>query len=124
MMRRIYDPNQYGFLEPLQPMNTFVSVFALALGVSQLVFFLNILWSLWRGEKAAHNPWRANSLEWDLPSPPPHGNFEAMPAVYRGPYEYSYPGRGEDFWPQGEPPDGGGVHAPTGGPPVLEGVVQ
>jgi cytochrome c oxidase subunit 1 len=124
MMRRIYDPNQYGFLEPLQPMNTFISVFALALGASQLVFIINILWSLWRGERAPENPWSSNSLEWDLPSPPPHGNFEAMPAVYRGPYEYSYPGRGEDFWPQSEPPDGQQVSVKTGGSPVAEGVPQ
>jgi hypothetical protein len=29
-----------------------------------------------------------------------------MPHVYRGPYEYSVPGREADFWPQWDPPDG------------------
>ena len=104
MMRRIYDPNQYEYLAPYQPMNTFISVSALLLGAAQLIFMFNFLWSLRRGEKAPANPWNANSLEWTLPSPPPHGNFPTMPTVYRGPYEYSVPGREADYWPQSEPP--------------------
>jgi cytochrome c oxidase subunit 1 len=104
MMRRIYDPNQYEYLAPYQPMNTFISVSALLLGAAQLIFMFNFLWSLRGGKKAPANPWNANSLEWTLPSPPPHGNFATMPTVYRGPYEYSVPGRTEDYWPQDEPP--------------------
>ena len=103
MMRRIYDPNQYEYLAQYQPMNTFISVSALCLGAAQLIFLVNFLMSL-RGKKAPSNPWNANSLEWTLPSPPPHGNFPAMPTVYRGPYEYSVPGREEDYWPQSDPP--------------------
>jgi len=37
------------------------------------------------------------------PSPPPHGNFATTPTVYRGPYEYSLPGRENDFTMQSEP---------------------
>jgi len=55
-------------------------------------------------KKAGDNPWKANTLEWQCPSPPPHGNFATMPNVYRGPYEYSLPERESDFWPQNEPP--------------------
>jgi cytochrome c oxidase subunit 1 len=104
MMRRIYDPNQYEYLAQYQPMNTFISVSALLLGAAQLVFLFNFLWSLRGGKKAPANPWNSNSLEWTLPSPPPHGNFPTMPTVYRGPYEYSVPGREADYWPQSEPP--------------------
>jgi cytochrome c oxidase subunit 1 len=57
-----------------------------------------------RGKKAGENPWKANSLEWQCPSPPPHGNFAELPTVYRGPYEYSHPDRELDYWPQNEPP--------------------
>ena len=46
----------------------------------------------------------ATTLEWTVPSPPPHGNFAELPTVYRGPYEYSVPGHEEDFWPQHLPP--------------------
>ena len=35
-----------------------------------------------------------------------HGNFETVPTVYRGPYEYSLPGADSDFTPQHVPDDG------------------
>jgi cytochrome c oxidase subunit 1 len=106
MMRRLYDPNQYEFLAPLQPMNTFISICAFILGAAQLLFLFNFVWSMLKGPKAPPNPWRANSLEWTLPSPPPHGNFTSMPVVHRGPYEYSAPGAPDDYWPQDAPPGG------------------
>ncbi|MFQ5877685.1 MAG: cbb3-type cytochrome c oxidase subunit I [Acidobacteriota bacterium] len=114
-MRRIYDPTQYEFLRPLQPINEFITVSAFLLGAAQVVFAANFLWSLVAGRRAARNPWSANSLEWTAPSPPPHGNFATIPAVYRGPYEYSLPGASEDFLPQDRP--GAEVPAPTA-PPV------
>ena len=52
---------------------------------------------------AEANPWKANTLEWQTPSPPGHGNFDVLPEVYRGPYEFSHPDRDEDFWPQNSP---------------------
>jgi len=66
----------------------------------QPVFFYNFIRSMVRGRIASENPWRANTLEWLAPSPPPHGNFAQLPAVYRGPYEYGAEDREEDFWPQ------------------------
>ena len=68
----------------------------------QLVFFINFVWSLLRGKKADRNPYNSNTLEWTVPSPPPHGNFAELPTVYRGPYEYSHPDRKQDYWPQNE----------------------
>jgi len=102
-MRRIYDPNQYEFLQPLAPMNKFVSISAFLLGLSQLPFMFNFLWSLVKGKKADINPWRDNGLEWTVPSPPPHGNFAHTPTVYHGPYEFSHPQAAEDFLPQNQP---------------------
>ena len=48
------------------------------------------------------NPWRSTTIEWTNTTSPPlgHGNFETVPSVYRGPYEYSVPGESEDFIPQ------------------------
>jgi cytochrome c oxidase subunit 1 len=102
-MRRIYNPMQYEFLQPLAGVNRFVTYAAVALLLSQVLFVFNFFHSMWRGKKAPANPWRANTLEWAAPSPPPHGNFEAIPTVYRGPYEYSPPGFAEDWLPQNEP---------------------
>jgi cytochrome c oxidase subunit 1 len=103
-MRRIYDPEQYAFLKPFMPVNQFMSICALLLGLSQLIFFANLFYSLFWGPKASRNPWHSNSLEWSAPSPPPHGNFESIPIVYRGPYEYSAPEMEADYWPQTLPP--------------------
>ena len=99
-MRRIYDPSQYEFLKPLLGMNTFITVMAFCLGASQLFFLINFIWSLFAGPRAGENPWQSNTLEWDAPSPPPHGNFLTPPVVYRGPYEYSSPEVVEDWLPQ------------------------
>ncbi|MCX6881973.1 MAG: cytochrome C oxidase subunit I, partial [Verrucomicrobia bacterium] len=58
------------------------------------------------------NPWDATTLEWQTPTPPPHGNFAVEPTVYRGPYEYSVPGAVRDFIPQNEIDNKGKAKAP------------
>ena len=99
-MRRIYNPLQYEFLHDIQWWNVFITMSAFCLGLAQLIFFVNFIWSLIAGKKADKNPWEANTLEWTAPSPPGHGNFETTPTVYRGPYEYSSPLVKEDWLPQ------------------------
>jgi cytochrome c oxidase subunit 1 len=100
-MRRIYDPTIYDFLKPQQPLNVFISLSAFALFAVQILFAINFLWSLKFGKKAPQNPWNDNGLEWSLPNPAPHGNWERTPNVYRGPYEFSSPEAGSaDFLPQ------------------------
>ncbi|HXH12416.1 MAG TPA: cbb3-type cytochrome c oxidase subunit I [Alphaproteobacteria bacterium] len=102
-MRRIYNPLQYDFLTALQPLNVFITVAAFVLFLGQLPFVVNVFWSLVAGKVAERNPWQANTLEWVAASPPPHGNFEALPMVYRGPYEYSPPQIAEEWLPQNRP---------------------
>ncbi len=100
-MRRIYNPLQYDFLKPIQPINVFISISAFVLGAAQFLLLANIIWSLAKGKKAEDNPWRANTLEWTTPTPPPHGNWDGpLPVVYHGPYEYSSPLTAEDYLPQ------------------------
>ncbi len=102
-MRRIYNPTQYDFLKPQQPLNEFITIAAIILLLGQLPFIINFFWSMFRGNLAGRNPWQANTLEWAAPSPPPHGNFETLPRVYHGPYGYSQPGTSEDWQPQYQP---------------------
>ncbi len=118
-MRRIYDPTQYEFLRPLQPLNQFISISAFLLFASQSIFALNFILSWFKGEKAPDNPWRDNSLEWTVPSPPPHGNFATVPVVYRGPYEYSSPQSEDDFLPQNAPPPARLPDAQRSAPPTI-----
>jgi len=100
-MRRIYNPMQYDFLHPLQHWNVFITVSAFCLGSTQILFAINLFWSLFKGKPAERNPWKANTLEWSAPTPTPHGNFgDTLPTVYRGPYEYSSPDVPEDWLPQ------------------------
>jgi cytochrome c oxidase subunit 1 len=57
-----------------------------------------------KGPKAAANPWNCTTLEWTVPSPPPHDNFGGvLPVVLHGAYEYSVPGAPRDFIMQTEP---------------------
>ena len=99
-MRRLYDPTQYQFLQPMQPINKFISISVFLLLASQIFFVINFIMSWFNGRKAPENPWEDNGLEWSTPSPPPHGNWDKSPAVYRGPYEFSSPLVEEDFLPQ------------------------
>jgi len=81
---------------------TFITVAILLTVFAQGLFLINFLWSLFRGEKAEEcNPWRATTLEWSVPSPPPADDFGLSdPVVYRGAYEFSLPDVAEDFVPQ------------------------
>ena len=76
---------------PGSSLRTFVTVATILTVAAQALFILNFVWSLWRGEKTEEsNPWRATTLEWSIPSPPPVDNFGACePLVYRGAYEFS-----------------------------------
>lgn len=89
---------------PVLHWNPVMSWSAWILGVGQIPFIINIFLSLKTGRKCSTNPWDSTTLEWDTPSPPPHGNFIKPITVYRGPYEYSVPGADKDFLPQSEAP--------------------
>ncbi|HET9374237.1 MAG TPA: cbb3-type cytochrome c oxidase subunit I [Chthoniobacterales bacterium] len=103
MMRRIADPTLYDHLRSQQPLQIFITLSAFGLGLSTIPFFINFFYSMFKGPKAPRNPWNSATLEWTLPSPPGHGNFEVTPTVYHGPYEYSVPGMQQDFLPQDQP---------------------
>jgi cytochrome c oxidase subunit 1 len=100
--RRIYNFQNFPELATpsLQNLRVVATVSLVIMLAFQLCFLFNFVYSLFRGRRAERNPWRANTLEWLAASPPPHGNFEVLPEVYRPPYEYSRPGRAEDYWPQ------------------------
>jgi cytochrome c oxidase subunit 1 len=72
--------------------NLFISISSFVLGASALLFLYNMITSWVRGPRAEGNPWRAHSLEWQVSSPPPIFNFDAIPTVVAGPYEYGVEG--------------------------------
>ena len=106
MPRRIADPYVYEMFTNLQGLNQFMTYALYVLALSQFILAGNFFYSLFRGKVAGKNPWKANTLEWTLDSPPPHENFEHIPTVYRGPYEYSSPLVSADWLAQDQYLDG------------------
>tara|TARA_B100001146_G_C16184033_1_gene435934 strand:- start:159 stop:1841 length:1683 start_codon:yes stop_codon:yes gene_type:complete len=104
MNRRMYDgARDYQHTAGVLVWNETISIFAFVMAAFQIFFIVNFFWSMKKGAKVtSDNPWKATTLEWATPTPPPHGNFVTPPEVHRGPYEYSVPGAVQDFTPQNE----------------------
>ena len=108
--RRLYDGGiQYAHAKSIaEQTNPFMSVCAIGLLAAQVPFLFNFFYNAiasfagHRNEIANQNPWHATTLEWAATTSPPlgHGNFEVIPVVHRGPYEYSLPGAPTDWTPQ------------------------
>jgi cytochrome c oxidase subunit 1 len=108
MQRRLADPSAYAFLRPLMPLNRIVSLSAFVMGGAQILFVVNFFGSLLWGPRAPANPWEVGTLEWTVPSPPPHHNFDVIPRVFVGPHELGSPAvkaaLGRDYLAQNEEP--------------------
>jgi cytochrome c oxidase subunit I len=111
--RRLYDGGmQYAHAKQIASQtNPFMSICAIGLLAAQVPFIFNFFYNAIaaamgrRDEGLGSNPWQATTLEWAATTSPPlgHGNFEVLPVVYRGPYEYSVPGETAEFIPQHQP---------------------
>jgi cytochrome c oxidase subunit 1 len=83
MPRRYFDyPPQYFTGHLISTIGSWV------LFVGLIIIFVNLIRSLFRGEKAPANPWGGRTLEWSIPSPPPAENFAEVPTVTARPYDY------------------------------------
>ncbi len=103
--RRYYDNSAYEGFSQLIEINEVVSFFAITGAVVQLIFFFNFFYSMFRGRKSPQNPWKSNTLEWTAPIDKQlHGNWPGdIPTVHRWPYDYSKPGKKQDYVPQNVP---------------------
>ncbi len=112
--RRYYSNSAFPMFDNLVDINVFITSFAILAALVQIVFLFNFFYSMFRGPKSEQNPWGANTLEWTTPMAHTHGNWPgALPTVHRWPYDYSKPGKDQDFVPQTVPLaegeiDGGG----------------
>jgi cytochrome c oxidase subunit 1 len=79
----------YAYPPEFQILNVLSSAGASILAVGYALPLVYLIWSLRYGPVAGPNPWHATGLEWQTPSPPPTHNFEELPVVDCGPYEYS-----------------------------------
>ena len=83
MPRRYYvHLPQYHFMHVVATVGSWLLVLGL------LMFFGALLYAVFKGEQAEDNPWGGITLEWTVPSPPPLENFETIPTVTHGPYDF------------------------------------
>ncbi len=61
--------------------NMLSTIGAFIFALSALILVYTIIKSAISGEVAGPNPWNAATLEWSIPSPPPHYNFAEIPTV-------------------------------------------
>jgi cytochrome c oxidase subunit 1 len=84
MPRRVFE-----YATNLTGLNDWASISSFLLGTSILIFVINFIWStVIVREREVGNPWNSRGLEWQVSSPPPPGNFEHIPVVLSGPYDY------------------------------------
>jgi heme/copper-type cytochrome/quinol oxidase subunit 1 len=78
MPRRVYEYTDTGHLA-LD--NRISSLGSLILAVGVLLSVLNVVRSLKKGAIAGPDPWKANTFEWFMPSPPPENSVDVVPRV-------------------------------------------
>ena len=83
MPRRYYD-----YLPHWQPFHFWSTIGSYILGGGYFLSLMNFVYAAFKGGKAEENPWRARTLEWQIPSPPPHYNFDKIPTITKWPYDY------------------------------------
>jgi cytochrome c oxidase subunit 1 len=110
MPRRTYTyPKELGF----EMLNQIETVGSFILGLSFLVFLINIIKTSRLPRNAPADPWNGATLEWTIPSPPQEWNFDKPPSVQgRDPlWELKRLNGG----PLPEPPltSGAGIHLPN-----------
>ena len=88
--RRYYTNTNFPMFDDLADINVFITYMAIIGGFAQLIFLANFFISMYRGNKASQNPWKANTLEWTTPVEHIHGNWPGkIPEVHRWAYDYS-----------------------------------
>lgn len=84
MPRRYYD-----YLPQYADLHFFSTVGSWVLAIGLIGMFINLFYGSYKGRPVGENPWGGASLEWQIPTPPPHHNFVEEPVVTHGPYDFS-----------------------------------
>ncbi len=94
VLGKIGMPRRYYDYLPMYATGNFIStVGSWFIGAGVLIMLSYLLASLKSGAKASDNPWGGKTLEWEIPSPPTMHNFDEIPEITMGPYEYGVKGQ-------------------------------
>src|ERR1700741_1919587 len=88
--RRYFALGETAFIPPSEHLaNEAITVAAIIVFLAQNLFFINMIWSLFKGKLAGGNLGREPTLEWQTPETPPgHRNRgKELPVVYRWAYD-------------------------------------
>lgn len=83
MPRRYYD-----YMDQYTIPNVISTTGSWILAVGLIIVLVNLFLAKKAVGKQVDNPWDGKTLEWQLPSPPSLENFEKIPVITEGPYEY------------------------------------
>jgi cytochrome c oxidase subunit 1 len=81
MPRRYFD-----YLPQFQTGHVISTVGAFILFTGLILMVYNFVYHIKRGAIAPANPWKGVTLEWQIPSPPSHENFDEIPVITTDPY--------------------------------------
>ena len=85
-------PRRYfSYIDQFQPFHQVSTIGSFILGIGFLLVIYYMLTSLRKKKSVGPNPWGSRALEWQIPSPAPHHNFDYTPVVVHGPYDYHKP---------------------------------
>lgn len=81
MPRRYFD-----YLPQFQTGHVISTIGSFILFTGLILMVYNLVYHIKRGAIAPANPWKGVTLEWQIPSPPSHENFEEIPEIKTHPY--------------------------------------
>lgn len=102
--RRYSELSGVQYVAAMAPLQKFITLAAVVTLIGQIIFLVNLFWSMLKGPAAEANPWECSTLEWTLNSPAPAEGFgNRQLQVNHGPYEYNVSGAEKDFIMQDAP---------------------
>lgn len=92
--------------------NYWSTIGALILGLGVAIFIINLIYSIYKGEKASKDPWDARTLEWKTANPPKEYNFAYTPIVHARDQAWEDKYGSEEMRMEKIAPDHHGIHMP------------
>ncbi len=84
MPRRYFD-----YVQDFHGLNIVSSMGAVLMIFGFFLLFINLVRSARFGKPASKNPWGGPTLEWQIASPPTVENFDKIPKITKGPYDFT-----------------------------------